>query len=637
MLKPETIMKIKQSKGQINRQLDPEISKQILTILIGALFFTFGLLLNVSFWIEFLIFLVAFLISGYEVLSRAAKNIVRGDFFDENFLMSVATLSAFAIGEYPEAVAVMLFFKVGQLMEDITVGKSKRSISSLLDIRPDIARIVTNEGYAEVSPESVNIGDSILVKPGERVPLDGRVVSGSSSVDTKALTGESIPRDVFEGDDILSGFVNLSGILTIKVSKIYSESTVSKILDLVQNAASKKAPTEKFITRFAKIYTPVVVLLAILTALLPPLISGNMDFLFWIKRALIFLVISCPCALVISVPLSYFGGIGGASANGILIKGSNYMDALKNVRTVIFDKTGTVTKGIFKVVDIVSYNGFSKEQILESAAFAESNSNHPIAKMIMQEYNKEIPKGTVTQYKELSGFGIAATANGIEILAGNDRLLHKCDDIEHDTCNVEGTIIHVTADKKYMGYILISDELKEDAANTVSQLKKMGVDRIAMLTGDAELSASLMAAKLGIKEYYSGLLPDQKVEKLEKISENKKNGKVMFVGDGINDAPALALADIGVAMGALGSDAAIEAADILLMTDEPSKLITAFKIARKTRKIVLENITFALGIKFLIMVLGVLGFAQMWEAVFADVGVTVIAVLNSLRAMKMPK
>jgi Cd2+/Zn2+-exporting ATPase len=617
--------------------IDSAITRQILIIVSGMVFFLTGLLLNAPVWVEFSLFAIGYLICGADVLINAGKNLIKGRFFDENFLMALATICAFIIGEFPEAVAVMLFYKLGQLMEDITVSKSRKSIASLIDIRPDFARLVNDKESVEVSPESVNVGDIIMVKPGERIPLDGRVISGSSSVDTKSLTGESIPRDIFENDEILSGFVNLSGVLTIKVTKSFGESTVSKILDLVQNASSKKAPTEKFITKFAKVYTPVVVLLAILTAVLPPLFTGHMDFLFWVKRALIFLVISCPCALVISVPMGYFGGIGGASANGILVKGSNYLDALNNIGTIIFDKTGTLTKGIFKVVDIVPYNKYSKEQILEYAAFAESNSNHPIARMIVKEYGKEILPGTMTEYEELSGFGIRATVNGIEILAGNDRLLHKCDDIEHDTCDVEGTVVHVTADKKYLGYILISDELKPDSISTISKLKEFGIKRIAMLTGDSELTASIMADKLGVHEYYSELLPDAKVKKLGEISLSKSKKNVMFVGDGINDAPALAIADIGVAMGGLGSDAAIEAADILLMTDEPSKIVDAIKIARKTRKIVLQNIIFALGVKLIIMGLGTLGFAQMWEAVFADVGVTVIAVINSLRAMNKPK
>ncbi|MFA6308309.1 MAG: heavy metal translocating P-type ATPase [Clostridia bacterium] len=618
-------------------EIDSGISKQILIIVSGTVFFLTGLLLNAPVWAEFSLFAIGYLMCGADVLINAGKNLIKGKFFDENFLMALATICAFVIGEFPEAVAVMLFYKLGQLMEDVTVSKSRKSIASLIDIRPDFARLVTDKKSIEVSPESINIGDIIMVKPGERIPLDGRVISGSSSVDTKSLTGESMPRDIFENDETLSGFVNLSGVLTIRVTKSFGESTVSKILDLVQNASSKKAPTEKFITKFAKVYTPVVVLLAILTAVLPPLFTGNMDFLFWVKRALIFLVISCPCALVISVPMGYFGGIGGASANGILIKGSNYLDALNNIGTIIFDKTGTLTKGIFKVVDIVPYNKYSKEQILEYAAFAESNSNHPIARMIVKEYGKEILPGTISKYEELSGFGIRATANGIEILAGNDRLLHKCDDIEHDTCDVEGTVIHVTADKNYLGYILISDELKADSISTISKLKKIGIKRIAMLTGDSELTASIMAGKLGIHEYYSELLPDEKVKKLGEINLSKSNKNILFVGDGINDAPALAIADIGIAMGGLGSDAAIEAADILLMTDEPSKIVDAIKIARKTRKIVLQNIIFALGVKLIIMGLGTLGFAQMWEAVFADVGVTVIAVINSLRAMNKPK
>lgn len=579
---------------------------------------------------EYAVFITAYLIAGWKVITKAAKNIFKGRIFDENFLMTIATLGAFAIHQMPEAVAVMWFYVVGELFQDLAVNRSRKSIKSLLEIKPDYANLKRDGETKKVSPESVNIGDYIIVKAGEKIPLDGEITEGTSFVDTSALTGESVPRKVREKDVALAGMINQSGLLTIKVTKLFSESSISKILELVENATSKKAQTEKFITTFAKYYTPIVVFGALLLAVIPPLFFGGQTFTEWIYRALVVLVISCPCALVISIPLGYFGGIGGASRKGILIKGSNYLDALTKVKTVVFDKTGTLTKGEFKVAEIISANGYLEEDILKYAAYAESHSNHPIAKSILEAYSKGLDNARIKNVDEISGHGIRAVVDGKEILIGNDKLLHK-EDIEHDVCNVEGTVVYVVVDKKYAGHIIISDRIKEDAVEAVSSLKKKGINTV-MLTGDNKYAAEIYSRKLGIDEYYAELLPQDKVEQIEKLLNDKS--KVAFVGDGINDAPVLARADVGIAMGALGSDAAIETADVVLMTDSPSKVVTAIEVAKRTRKIVWQNIAFAMGVKLFFILLGVFGIATMWEAVFGDMGVAIIAILNAMRVMK---
>ena len=581
-------------------------------------------------FVEYLVFVPAYLIVGWNVLTLAIKNIVRGRVFNEHFLMTVATLGAFAIDKMPEAVAVMLFYVVGELFQDIAVHRSRKSIKSLLEIKPEYANLKLNGNIKKVSPEEVAIGDVIIVKPGEKVPLDGLITEGSSFVDTSALTGESVPRKIKTNDEILAGMINQSGLITIKVTRVFGESSISKILEMVENATSKKAKTEKFITTFAKYYTPVVVFGAILIAVLPPLLISGATFNEWIFRALVVLVISCPCALVISIPLGYFGGVGGASRRGILVKGSNFLDVLTQVKTVVFDKTGTLTKGEFKVSGIFPSNGFDEKTILEYAAYAEYNSNHPIAKSIFESYDREFDSSRIGKVQEISGYGLKAYIDNKEIFVGNDKLLHN-QNVEHEKCNVAGTVVHVVIDKKYAGYIVISDSLKEDAAGAVARLNKMRINTV-MLTGDNKYAAGTYAAKLGIKEYYAELLPENKVEHVERLLG--KSGKVAFVGDGINDAPVLARADVGIAMGALGSDAAIETADVVLMTDSPSKVAEAIDVAKRTRKIVWQNIIFALGVKSVFIVLGIFGVANMWEAVFGDMGVALIAILNATRVLK---
>jgi Cd2+/Zn2+-exporting ATPase len=581
---------------------------------------------------EYLVFGTGYLIVGWKVISSAVKNIVRGQFFDEQFLMAIATLGAFAIDQMPEAVAVMLFYVVGELFQDIAVNRSRKSIKALLEIKPEYANLSVNGETTKVSPDSIKVGDTIIVKAGEKIPLDGQVIDGDSFVDTSALTGESVPRKVKGKDTVLSGMINQTGVLTIKVTKIFSESSVSKILELVENASSKKAETEKFITTFAKYYTPVVVVSALLLAILPPLLISGQTFSEWIYRALVVLVISCPCALVISIPLGYFGGIGSASRKGILVKGSNFLDALTQVKTVVFDKTGTLTKGEFKVSEVVTSNGFTKEEILEYAAYAETNSNHPVAKSISEAFGKDIESKRMGQVEEISGHGIKAVIDGKTVLAGNDKLLHK-ENIEHPVCNVEGTVVHVAIDKVYMGYIIISDTLKDDAIEAIEKLKAKNIQTV-MLTGDNQFAAAAFAKKLGIDKYFYELLPEDKVKHIESLMAENKGGKVAFVGDGINDAPVIARADIGIAMGALGSDAAIETADVVLMTDSPSKVVIAIDVAKRTRKIVWQNIYFAMGVKAIFIILGIFGIATMWEAVFGDMGVALIAVFNAIRILK---
>ena len=583
--------------------------------------------------VELVMCLAAYLLVGTEVLLRSAKNIARGQVFDENFLMSIATIGAFAIGEYPEGAAVMIFYQIGELFQDAAVNRSRKSIKALMDIRPDYANLLVNGEAKKVSPEQVNINDFILIKPGEKVPLDGKVMEGKSFVDTTALTGEAVPREIVEGDEILSGFINKSGVLKVQVTKEFGESTVSKILDMVQNASSKKAPTESFITKFARYYTPVVVFVALGLAVIPPLVIPGAVFSDWLYRALIFLVVSCPCALVISIPLGFFGGIGGASKNGILIKGSNYLEALNSVETVVFDKTGTLTKGIFKVTEIAPEGNLTEEQLLQYAAYAESYSSHPIAQSIRKAYGNEIEQNEIRNYEELSGQGIKAVYQDKEILAGNIRLMQN-EGVQYKEAESIGSVVHVAIDKVYGGYIVISDEIKKDAAQAIQELKKLGIKKTVMLTGDIDSVGQKVAGQLKLDEVHTELLPIQKVEKLEELEQKKTaKGKIIFVGDGINDAPVLARADIGFAMGGLGSDAAIEAADVVIMTDEPMKIASALRIAKITRRIVWQNIYFALGVKLVVLVLGAGGLATMWEAVFADVGVAVVAILNAMRVI----
>lgn len=581
---------------------------------------------------EYALYITAYLIVGWKVISSATRNIIRGQFFDEQFLMSIATLGAFAIHQMPEAVAVMLFYVIGELFQDIAVSRSRKSIKSLLEIRPDYANVKMRDEIVRVSPEEVTIGDIIIVKPGEKIPLDGTIIEGSSFVDTATLTGESVPRQVTENQAVMAGMINQTGLLTIKVNKLFAESSVARILELVENATSKKAETEKFITTFAKYYTPAVVIIALLLATLPPLLFPEQLFSDWIYRALVVLVISCPCALVISIPLGYFGGIGSASKRGILIKGSNYLDALTKVGTVVFDKTGTLTKGEFKVSEVVTSNGFSREQILEYAAYAETNSNHPVAKSISEAYGKNIDKIRIKNVEEIPGHGIKASIDDLLIMAGNNKLLHL-ENIVHPVCNVDGTVVHVAINAMYAGYIIISDTLKDDATEAVNSLNRQNIQTV-MLTGDNQFAAALIAEKLKIGKFFAELLPADKVIHIEKLMQESNDKKVIFVGDGVNDAPVIARADVGVAMGALGSDAAIETADVVLMTDSPSKISEAIEVAKKTRTIVWQNIGFAMGVKLFFIVLGVFGVATMWEAVFGDMGVALIAVFNAMRIMK---
>jgi len=619
-------------------------------LLIGGVLFVLGIFVPKTLFIpKLVIFLVSYLVIGGDVLLSAFKNILNGQVFDENFLMAIATVGAFAIGEYPEGVAVMLFYQLGELFQGIAVNNSRKSIVSLMDIRPDYANIKVGEGIKKVSPEEIKVGEIIVVKPGEKVPLDGKIVKGASTFDTSALTGESLPREAKAGDDVLSGFINKNGLIEIQVAKVFSESTVSKILYLMENAGSKKSKTENFITKFARYYTPVVVITALIVAIFPPLLIQGATFSDWIYRALIFLVVSCPCALVISIPLGFFGGIGGASRHGILIKGTNYLEVLNNLESVVMDKTGTLTKGIFKVTEVnaennIKINDFqnnktelTKPLLLKYAAHIEKFSNHPIAQSIVAEYENSVSKvdeNVVKDFEEISGFGIKVNINNHQFLAGNSKLMNL-GNITFDKKENLGTAIYLAADGKYIGNILISDEVKEDSARAIKGMKENGVKEIVMLTGDNEAIGKNIAEKLGIDKVFTELLPNEKVEKLEEIYKTKsEKGKVAFVGDGINDAPVLARADLGIAMGGAGSDAAIEAADVVIMNDEPSKIVTAIKIAKKTKEIVWQNITIAFAIKIVVMALGLFGDATMWEAVFADVGVALLAVLNATRVLR---
>ena len=619
-------------------------------LLIGGILFVLGIFVPKTLFIPKLaVFLVSYLVIGGNVLLSAFKNILNGQVFDENFLMAIATIGAFAIGEYPEGVAVMLFYQLGELLQGIAVNNSRKSIVSLMDIRPDYANIKVGEGIKKVSPEEIKVGEIIVVKPGEKVPLDGKIVKGVSTFDTSALTGESLPREAKAGDDVLSGFINKNGLIEIQVAKVFSESTVSKILYLMENAGSKKSKTENFITKFARYYTPAVVITALIVAIFPPLLIQGATFSDWIYRALIFLVVSCPCALVISIPLGFFGGIGGASRHGILIKGTNYLEVLNNLESVVMDKTGTLTKGIFKVTEVnvknnIKINDFennktelTKPLLLKYAAHIEKFSNHPIAQSIVAEYENSVSKvdeNVVKDFEEISGFGIKVNINNHQFLAGNSKLMNL-ENITFDKKENLGTAIYLAADGKYIGNILISDEVKEDSARAIKGMKENGVKEIVMLTGDNEAIGKNIAEKLGIDKVFTELLPNEKVEKLEEIYKTKsEKGKIAFVGDGINDAPVLARADLGIAMGGAGSDAAIEAADVVIMNDEPSKIVTAIKIAKKTKEIVWQNITIAFAIKIVVMALGLFGDATMWEAVFADVGVALLAVLNATRVLR---
>ena len=583
-----------------------------------------------------ILFIVSYLIVGFSILKKAVRNIFRGKVFDENFLMAVATLGAFGIQEFPEAVAVMLFYQIGELFQSYAVDKSRKSISSLMDIRPDYANVIRDGKEEKVDPDEVKIGEEIVIKPGEKIPLDGIILEGSTMLDTKALTGESVPVSAKENDEVLSGSINESGKIIVKVTKEYVESTVSKILDLVENASSKKSKSENFITKFAKYYTPTVVIIAVLLAIIPGFIFKETTFTKWLYRALSFLVVSCPCALVISIPLSFFGGIGGASKMGILIKGSNYLEQLASTEIAVFDKTGTLTKGVFEVQKIET-NGIEENELLKLAAYAENYSNHPIAKSIKKAYKKEIDTNRIKDIKEISGHGISVTIDEKQVLIGNEKLMDK-NNINYVKSQEVGTIMYIAVNNEYKGLITISDEIKEDSLKLVQKLKKLGVRKTVMLTGDKKSVGESVAKKLGIDEVYTELLPDGKVKKVENLMKEKsEKGKLIFVGDGINDSPVLALSDIGIAMGALGSDAAIEAADVVIMTDEPSKIADSINLSRKTMKIVKENIIFAIFIKVLVLILTAIGLATMWEAVFADVGVSIIAIINALRMLKVKK
>ena len=608
--------------------------KKEVIIIISAILFAVALFLRMSQTIQLILMLIAYILLGKDTVLKAVKNVEKGDFFDENFLMTVATLGAIIIGEYPEAVAVMLFYEVGELFQSYAINKSRKSIADMMDIKPEYANVIRDSKSIKVDPDEVQIDEIIEIKPGERVPLDAIIIKGETTLDTSALTGESIPVEVREGASILSGCINLNALILAKVTKEYFDSTVNKVLDLVENAAAKKSTSERLITRFAKIYTPIVISLAVLLAILPPIISGEYNFRLWIFRALSFLVVSCPCAFVISVPLSFFSGIGAASRTGILIKGGNYLEILSKVDIVVFDKTGTLTKGVFNVQKVVVVDKSIKEdEFISLVAMAESGSNHPISKSIQKYYNREIDKNSINSIKEISGKGIEALINNMKILVGNEKLVNIPSNLVIDDI---GTILYVEIDNKFTGYIVISDEIKKDAPKAIKGLKNIGVKKSIMLTGDIEKVGKKVGEDLGLDEIYTNLLPQDKVSKFEEIISNKKSkGNVAFVGDGINDAPVLARADVGIAMGAMGSDAAIEAADVVIMTDEPSKIVTAIKSSKKTMKIAMQNIVLAFGVKAIALILSALGIADMWMAVFADTGVTILAVLNSFRALKI--
>lgn len=647
------------------------MKKKGIKIIIALILFIFAMAINFeNVWINNSIFILSYIIVGFEILRKAVRNIFRGKVFDENFLMAIATIGAFAIGEFPEAVAVMLFYQIGELFQSYAVDKSRKSIASLMDIRPDYANAYRNGNLEKVDPDEVQIGETIVIKPGEKVPLDGRIIEGNTNLDTKALTGEALPREIGKGEDILSGCINLNGTIKVEVTKKFGESTVSKILDLVENASSKKSKSENFITKFARYYTPAVVIIAVVLAIVPPLIIEEASFQDWLYRALSFLVVSCPCALVISIPLSFFGGIGGASKMGILVKGSNYLEALANTEIAVFDKTGTLTEGVFEVQKVevakndnqnetkgfvqnnsgesISLNNeveragiqnykITQEELLKITAYAENYSNHPISKSVKKAYGNKIDESQIISSQELSGRGIEAKIGEQNVLVGNEKLMNE-KGIEFTKCNDIGTVLYVAIDGKYAGYILIADKIKDDAKNTIDELKKNNIKQTVMLTGDRKEVGEAVAKEIGIDTVYTELLPDGKVAKVEELLKTKsEKGKLAFVGDGINDAPVLALADIGIAMGGLGADSAIEAADVVIMTDEPSKIISAIQLSKKTMKIVKENIVFAIAIKILVLILSALGISSMWQAVFADVGVSIIAILNALRVLRVKK
>ena len=608
--------------------------KKEVIIIISAILFAIALFVKMNQTLQLILMLVAYILLGKDTVLKAVKNVEKGDFFDENFLMTIATLGAIIIGEYPEAVAVMLFYEIGELFQSYAINKSRKSIADMMDIKPEYANVIRDNKSQKVDPDEVKIDEIIEIKPGERVPLDAIIIKGETTLDTSALTGESVPVEVREGATILSGCININALILAKVIKEYFDSTVNKVLDLVENAASKKSTSERLITRFAKIYTPIVIGLAVLLAIFPPIISGEYNFRVWIFRALSFLVVSCPCAFVISIPLSFFSGIGAASRAGVLIKGGNYLEALSKVDTVVLDKTGTLTKGVFNVQKVIVIDKNIKEdEFISLVAMAESGSNHPISKSIQKYYNREIDTNSINSIKEISGKGIEAVINNKKILIGNEKLIDVPNDI---IVNNIGTILYVEIENKFAGYIVISDEIKKDAKKAIKDLKDIGIKKSVMLTGDVEKVAKKVGEELGLDEIYSNLLPQDKVSKFEEIIKNKDSkGNVVFVGDGINDAPVLARADVGIAMGAMGSDAAIEAADVVIMTDEPSKIVTAIKSSKKTMKIAMQNIILAFGVKAIALILSALGIADMWMAVFADTGVTILAVLNSFRALKI--
>lgn len=639
-LEPHVLVKCDELEEEDTKKKDTSFNfhgigiKKMITLSLGIIILLIVTLSDLKPRAELILYLSSYLLIGHEVIIKAAKNILAGDVFDENFLMLIATIGALLIKEFPEAVAVMLFYEIGETFQEIAVNRSRKSIADLMDIRPDKANLKINNIIKEVSPSEVSINDIIIVKPFEKVPLDGIIIDGASSLDTSALTGESIPRNVNINDEVLSGSINQTGTLTLRVTKDFSSSTVSKILDLVQNSSSKKAQTEQFITKFAKIYTPLVVILAIAIAFVPPMFIKDSILADWVKRALIFLVVSCPCALVISVPLGFFGGIGSASRRGVLIKGSNYLEALNFVDTIVFDKTGTLTKGVFEVSKIIPNDTISEDELLKYAALAEMHSSHPIGKSILNAYNKPLDQAEIKLYEEIPGHGTKAIVEDKTLLAGNSKLMDKFN-IPYEKCDMSGTVIYVAFNGNFLGNILISDKIKDSSKNAITTLKNKGVTNLVMLTGDNKSTAENIAKDLGIDSVYSELLPQDKVEIFEKLMNKKdKKSKIAFVGDGINDAPVLARADIGIAMGGVGSDAAIEAADIVIMDDNLSKISNGIDIAKYTRKIVMQNITFALLVKVLVLTLGALGKANMWEAVFADVGVSLISVLNSMRVLK---
>ena len=626
---------VEKTENQESKKTENKL--RVVRLFSGALIYGAGFALTllglINIYTELAIMIIAYIILGGDVLLKAVKNITKGRIFDENFLMTISTIGAFAIGEYPEAVAVMLLYQIGEFFQDYAVNRSRKSISDLMDIRPDYATVQRDGNLVRVNPEIVSVGETIVVKPGEKIPLDGVVISGSSTLDTKDLTGESMPRSVAQGDTALSGCINQNGVLNIEVTKRFKDSTVSKIINLVENASSRKAPSENFITKFARYYTPVVVICALLLAVVPPLFFDG-SWADWLTRCFVFLVISCPCALVISIPLTFFGGIGAASRKGVLVKGSNYLELLNNLDTVVFDKTGTLTKGVFKVKEVFAEEDYDREEVLKTAAYAEVMSNHPIAKSIINAYGKTIDSTQINNFREVTGRGLVAEINKKQIVVGSEKLLDEYG-ITYKQCSSIGTKVYVAVNNNYLGCIVIADEIKEDSTATIANLKKLGIRKTIMLTGDSEEIANAVSTEIGIDEYYAQLLPNNKVEKFEQLfSQSQSDKKLAFVGDGVNDAPVLARADVGIAMGGLGSDAAIEASDVVLMTDEPSKLVDAIKVAKRTKRIVTQNIVFALGIKFLFLVLGAFGIAGMWEAVFGDVGVMILAVLNSMRMLK---